>query len=161
MHRTRDPRARAARVLAVTAVLVTLEAPCAFGEGFPVPSIAWAPRQYVCYRSRGPIEIDGALTEDDWQNAPWTEAFIDIEGEEKPAPRFLTRAKMLWDDAHFYVACEMEEPDVWATLTTRAAVIFHDNDFEVFIDPNGDTHEYYELEVNALGTEWDLLLIRP
>jgi hypothetical protein len=40
-------------------------------------------------------------------------------------------------------------------------VIFHDNDFEVFIDPNGDNHEYYEIEINALNTEWDLLLPRP
>jgi hypothetical protein len=55
----------------------------------------------------------------------------------------------------------MEEPDVWATLTERDSVIFRDNDFEVFIDPNGDNHEYYELEINALGTTWDLLLPRP
>jgi hypothetical protein len=40
-------------------------------------------------------------------------------------------------------------------------VIYQDNDFEVFIDPDGDSHEYYELEVNALNTVWDLLLIRP
>jgi hypothetical protein len=68
---------------------------------------------------------------------------------------------MLWDDHYFYIAAEMEEPHVWATLVDRDAVIFQDNDFEVFIDPNGDTHEYYELEVNALGTEWDLLLVKP
>ena len=55
----------------------------------------------------------------------------------------------------------MEEPDVWGTLTARDSVIFHDNDFEVFIDPDGDTHAYYELEVNALGTPWDLMLIKP
>ena len=30
-----------------------------------------------------------------------------------------------------------------------------------FIDPNGDSHEYYEFEINALGTGWDLLLPRP
>jgi hypothetical protein len=40
-------------------------------------------------------------------------------------------------------------------------VIFRDHDFEVFIDPNGDSHEYYEFEINALGTTWDLLLPRP
>ncbi|MFQ6045442.1 MAG: carbohydrate-binding family 9-like protein, partial [Gemmatimonadales bacterium] len=40
-------------------------------------------------------------------------------------------------------------------------VIYHDNDFEVFIDPNGDTHAYYELEINALGTVWDLFLVKP
>ena len=40
-----------------------------------------------------------------------------------------------------------------ARLTKHDAVIFHDNDFEVFIDPDGDNHEYYELELNALNTD--------
>src|SRR5262249_51380590 len=39
--------------------------------------------------------------------------------------------------------------------------IFNDNDFEVFIDPDGDNHLYAEFEINALNTSWDLLLIRP
>ena len=68
---------------------------------------------------------------------------------------------MLWDDEHFYIAAQMEEPHVWGTLTKHDSVIFHDNDFEVFIDPDGDNHEYYELEINALNTTWDLFLPRP
>ena len=68
---------------------------------------------------------------------------------------------MLWDDAYFYIGAELEEPHVWATLTEHDSVIFHDNDFEVFIDPDGDNHEYYEFEINALGTYWDLLLPKP
>ena len=55
----------------------------------------------------------------------------------------------------------MEEPHVWGTLTKHDSVIFHDNDFEVFIDPDGDNHEYYEIEINALNTEWDLFLKKP
>jgi hypothetical protein len=124
-------------------------------------ALPFAPRAYVAYRVAGGIGTDGRLTEPAWSAAPWTEVFIDIEGAIRPVPRFRTRAKMLWDDEHFYVAAEMEEPDLWATLTERDAVIFQDNDFEVFIDPDGDTHAYYELEVNALGTPWDLMLIKP
>ena len=86
-------------------------------------------------------------------------AFVDIEGDARPRPRFATRMKMLWDDEFFYIAADMQEPDIWGTLTTRDSVIFQDNDFEVFIDPDGDTHEYYELEINALKTAWDLLLV--
>ncbi|NMB72852.1 MAG: carbohydrate-binding family 9-like protein, partial [Bacteroidales bacterium] len=47
------------------------------------------------------------------------------------------------------------------TITQRDAVIFHDNDFEIFIDPDGDTHYYYEIELNAFNTVWDLFLSRP
>ncbi len=122
---------------------------------------AFAPKQYVAYRAAPGMAIDGKLDEPSWSAAPWTDAFVDIEGDRRPLPHFRTRAKMLWDAEYFYVAADMEEPDVWATLTERDSVIFRDNDFEVFIDPDGDTHAYYELEVNALGTVWDLMLIKP
>ena len=119
------------------------------------------PQGYVCYHASGPVKIDGQLDEAAWQPAPWTQHFTDIEGDAKPKPRFRTRAKMLWDDEYFYVAAELEEPHVWGTLTKHDAVIFHDNDFEVFIDPDGDSHEYDEFEMNALNTGWDLRLKKP
>ncbi|HET7696883.1 MAG TPA: FAD:protein FMN transferase [Vicinamibacterales bacterium] len=130
----------------------------------PVPDLEaapFAPRSYVAYRPASPVKVDGKLDEAAWASAPWTDAFVDIEGDARPRPRFRTRAKMLWDDAFFYVAADLDEPDVWATLTERDSIIFRDNDFEIFIDPDGDTHAYAELEVNALGTPWDLLLIKP
>lgn len=119
------------------------------------------PLGYLCHRAFEEVLIDGKLEDDAWKAASWTSAFVDIEGDAKPRPRFKTRAKMLWDDRYFYVAAEMEEPHVWATLTKHDSVIFHDNDFEVFIDPDSDNHEYYEIEINALNTGWDLLLRKP
>jgi hypothetical protein len=130
-------------------------------QAFPVPKIPYAPPQYICYRTPQALTIDGRLDEPAWKKAPWTELFVDIEGSLKPTPRYKTRAKMLWDADCFYVGAEMQEPDIWATLTERDSIIFYDNDFELFIDPAGSTHLYYELEINALGTEWDLLLVKP
>ncbi len=122
---------------------------------------AQEPKGYVCYRATGPIQINGRLNETAWRNVPWTEDFVDIEGSARPKPRFRTRAKMLWDQNYLYIGADMEEPHVWGTLTRHDSVIFHDNDFEVFIDPNGDNHEYYELEINVLNTTWDLFLPLP
>ncbi len=96
-----------------------------------------------------------------WLDAPWSLDFVDIEGDVKPKPWFRTRVKMLWDDEYFYVGAELEEPHLWATQTAHDSVIFHENDFEVFIDPDGDNHDYYEYEINALGTDWDLRLPKP
>jgi hypothetical protein len=127
----------------------------------PIAETYLPPRHYLCYRASGPISIDGRLNEKAWQDAPWTEDFVDIEGDRRPRPRFRTRAKMLWDDYYFYVAAELEEPHVWATLTEHDSVIFQDNDFEVFIDPAGSNHNYAEFEINALNTGWDLLLRKP
>ena len=129
--------------------------------GFDKPNLEFAPRQYICPRADGPVVIDGKLDEKAWEAAAWTDDFVDIEGPVGSAPAHRTVVRMLWDDNYFYFAAQMDEPHVWGTLEQRDAVIYHDNDFEVFIDPDGDNHLYYELEINALGTEWDLMLIKP
>ena len=116
---------------------------------------------YVAGQMKSPPVIDGKLDDPAWVDAPWTIEFGDIEGDAKPRPRFLTRAKMGWDKDYFYIAADMEEPHVWGTLTKRDSIIYNDNDFEVFIDPDGDNLDYYELEVNALNTQFDLMLTRP
>jgi hypothetical protein len=116
---------------------------------------------YVVHKSTGQLTMDGSMDERSWSKTAWTNPFRDIQGETEPMPFYQTRAKMLWDDDYFYYAAELEDPHVWATLSERDAVIFMDNNFEIFIDPDGDTHNYYELEINALGTFWDLLLTKP
>jgi Carbohydrate family 9 binding domain-like len=136
----------------------------AMGPAWPAPpvqSVPLAPRGYVCYQASSPISVDGRLDDPAWTHAPWTDRFVDIEGDARPRPEFSTRAKLLWDDTYLYVGADLEEPRLWATMTEHDAVIFRDHDFEVFIDPNGDSHEYYEFEINARGTFWDLLLPRP
>jgi hypothetical protein len=145
------------RVLLKLVCLISILYP----QAFPTPKIEYNPKTYICYKSDMPILIDGKLDDESWQNAEWTDSFVDIEGNLKPLPFFDTKAKMLWDENYFYFAAHMEEPHIWATLTARDAVIFYDNDFEIFLDPDGDTHNYYELEVNAFETEWDLLLLKP
>lgn len=103
----------------------------------------------------------GDLSQGMWRDAPWTAEFQDIEGPSRPAPRHKTRVKMMWDDRFLYIGAEMDEPDLWATYTEHDSVIFHENDFEVFLDPDGDNHDYFEYEINALGTDWDLRLPKP
>lgn len=123
--------------------------------------VTFDPPGYVCYKISRPISVDGKLTPGEWDDIPWTNGFRDIEGDKRPAPHLLTRAKMAWDNNGMYFAALMEEPHVWATITEHDAVIFHDNDFEIFLNPSGDTHNYLEYEVNALGTVWDLYLSKP
>lgn len=128
------------------------------------PGVAWhgedfiAPRHYVCYQARTAINVDGKLNDAAWKDVPWSEKFIDIEGSKKANPPYATRVKMLWDSEYFYIGAQLEEPHVWATLKKHDSVIFQDNDFEVFIDPDADNHRYMEYEINAFGTDWDLYL---
>ena len=130
-------------------------------SGDPTPKKpSYAPKRYACVFATTPITMDGKLDDAAWETASWSDAFVDIQGPELPAPRYRTRMKMLWDDTYLYIGAQMDEPHVWATLRNHDDIVFRDNDFEVFIDPDGDTREYYELEVNALGTIFDLYLHR-
>src|SRR5438874_5762325 len=67
-----------------------------------------------------------------------------------------TRAAALWDDEFLYVGFWAEEPFVRASLTERDSLIFVENDLELFID-GGES--YYEFEVNALGTVYEVFFI--
>jgi uncharacterized lipoprotein YddW (UPF0748 family) len=107
----------------------------------------------------GEMVIDGKL--DEWGNTPQTAEFVDISGRDELKPYLKTVAMMMWDSSYLYIAAEMEEPHLWATIRERDKVIYYDNDFEVFIDPDGDTHNYAEIELNAFNTVWDLFLTRP
>ncbi|WP_406683801.1 carbohydrate-binding family 9-like protein [Seonamhaeicola sp. MEBiC1930] len=117
------------------------------------------PRQYIAYKTSETIKVDGEETETSWEKIEWSNPFIDIQGVK--IPKYKTQVKMLWDDTYFYILAKLEEPHVWGHLVKRDTIIFHNNDFEVFIDPDGDSHNYYELEINALNTVWDLFVSKP
>lgn len=118
-------------------------------------------RRYVCPRTAERIDLGGSEPDPAWDNIPMSAAFVDITGDPELAPRFETRVQMAWDDDYFYFRASLEEPHVWGTITEKNAVMFEDNDFEIFIDPDGDGLNYYEFEINALSSIWELSLPKP
>ncbi|SFD31634.1 Carbohydrate family 9 binding domain-like [Chitinophaga sp. CF118] len=120
-----------------------------------------APRQYHCYQTLTPIKLDGKPDEKAWQQTAWSDDFTDIEGDKQPEPPMRTRLKMLWDSRYLYIFAELEDENIWATLHQHDTIIFQDNDFEIFVDPDGDTHEYFEIEINPHNTIMDLFMPRP
>jgi len=125
------------------------------------PAVKFNPPTYVCYKTSATITVDGKLSPEEWDAIPLASALVDIEGSKRPNPFLNTELKMAYNDEGMFFAVLMEEPHVWATITEHDAVIFHDNDFEIFLNPTNDTHNYLEYEVNALGTVWDLYLSKP
>jgi hypothetical protein len=119
------------------------------------------PKGYVVQHTSQPLTLDGNLQESDWQKAAWTTDFVDIEGVKKPLPTFQTRVKMLWNDSTLFVAATLQEPQIWAYQTHHDDIIYKDNDFEIFIDPDNNAHQYFEIEVNAINKIFDLYLPKP
>lgn len=109
---------------------------------------------YTAYKTAAAPQIDGRLDESVWQTAPRSSAFRDlISGKETIHD---TRAAVLWDDEFLYVAYWIEEPNVQATLTERDALIYMDNDVELFI---AGKDAYYEFEINSFGTIYEVIFI--
>lgn len=142
------PNLTAAAAWAISAVLPAKAQPPAYE----------LPPACVCQRTTAPIIIDGRADEADWRAAIPLQPLRDIEGTGIPDR---TCIRLLWDDSCLYVHATMQEEHVWASQREHDSVIYQDPDFEVFIDPDGDGCNYLELEVNALGTTWDLFLPSP
>ncbi|KAE9085866.1 hypothetical protein PF010_g20307 [Phytophthora fragariae] len=127
------------------------------------------PRRYAAYHLPPPpdqlstsITIDGVLDEKVWAEVAWSEPFQDIQGPHFwSQPWFTTKFKLRYDQQFLYVGAYLEETEVWANVSKRNDVIFHDNDFEVFVDADGSTHNYKEFELNARNATWNLWLNRP
>lgn len=150
------PRADLSLVL-----LTALASPATPAVGASAGQMPGAAREYHAPPAVSPPAIDGSLDDAAWRAAPWTEPFVDIRGEGWRDPHLETRAKIVWDERFLYLGAELEEPHLWATLADRDAILYREHDFEVFLDPDGDGLAYYELEINALGTEFDLFLDKP
>ncbi len=114
----------------------------------------WKPGHYTAHRASSPIIADGRAASAAWTAAPRTPRFVDmLTGASAPMN---TTAAALWDDEALYIAFWAEEPAVTATMTERDALLFFDNDLEIFID-GGEA--YYELELNALGTVYEVFYV--
>lgn len=119
------------------------------------------PSQYTVLKTTEKMTIDGMDNEKAWEKAPWTPAFTDISTGEEINSKNEAKCKMLWDNDFLYVYAYFNEPNLWASITKHDASVFQDNAFEMFISPGGGTYNYFEFQINAGGTVWDLFLPRP
>jgi len=114
----------------------------------------WQPTGYTATRATGPVLVDGDLTKPVWQGVPRTSRFVHLVTGE-PAP-LDTTAAVIWDEQAMYVGFWVAEPQVTATMTDRDALLFYENDVEVFV---AGSDCYYELEVNALGVVYEVFYV--
>ncbi len=105
---------------------------------------------HQCIRAVQPVQVDGYLDENVWQEAQPLQLFS-TDGKEKPVRP--TVARMACDESYLYVAFECTDPDVWCTYTGRDEPLFKEENVEVFVLPEQDV--YYEFECNARGALFD------
>lgn len=106
--------------------------------------------EYVIYRARTPIVVDGRLDEMEWFGAPdvGRYSFPRYESGKKEQ----TVAKLLWDDQYLYAAFVAEDAHIWAVHTERDSQVWLDDAVEIFTSPDPERpNAYFNFEMNALG----------
>jgi hypothetical protein len=108
----------------------------------------------IAGKSRKQIKIDGKLNESFWKNASKSNKFWLSSG--KSVAPIQTTVLTAMDDKNLYVAFQVEDHDIYATLKNTDDPLYdHDDVVEVFIDANGDRKIYYEMQISALGVKFD------
>ena len=46
----------------------------------PVPAVPFAPPVYTCHRAKKEFHLDGNINKPFWEDAPYTDEFLDIQG---------------------------------------------------------------------------------
>jgi hypothetical protein len=110
-----------------------------------------------CIQAHAPHELDADPAQPHWLSCDVLEMFDAAKGT-SPAQR--TSVRTLWTPAEWRVLFSCEDADPWATLTQRDAQLFTEETVEVFFDSVGDLESYYELELNPIGTELDIVFRR-
>jgi hypothetical protein len=102
------------------------------------------------------ISVNGVLDDVAWEKAQPLSDFAVFW--EKRKPRTATTARLLWDNNYLYFCAEMEDHDLFATVTERNGQTWYDDVFELFFKPSPKGLAYYEFQVNAANTHLELFL---
>ncbi|MFN0063392.1 MAG: carbohydrate-binding family 9-like protein [Myxococcaceae bacterium] len=115
------------------------------GTESPVP-------EYRVARVNASPRIDGVLDEPVWKSAARVPLVNSLTGQPARAPTF---ARLLHDGSTLYVAFECQDADVWGTFRKPDSPIYNEEVVELFLDPDGDERDYYEVEVSPHNVVFD------
>ncbi|MDB5050350.1 MAG: hypothetical protein JWO30_3421 [Fibrobacteres bacterium] len=116
---------------------------------------------HACRPIADEIKIDGVLDEPQWQGLDTLRLMLN----NAPAggkPTVETKVLTAWSQTRLYVAYIVSAKNVKNTTTQHDADAMYSQDVvEMFIDPDGDGKNYFELEWNCLNTSLDFFFTAP
>ncbi|MCY3741798.1 MAG: DUF5916 domain-containing protein [Candidatus Poribacteria bacterium] len=118
--------------------------------------------QAEAYRTYESVEIDGELTESDWQNATPIRQFIQFEPDAGASLTEATEVRILYDERHIYFGFVCSEPDrskIVANKMRRDAMMWDQDNVFVLLDTYNDRRSGFFFRVNPLGAREDVALM--
>lgn len=108
----------------------------------------WAAEEFV---------IDGKADEPAWAAAQRIDHFyLPWLGDQSRSAQSATEARLLWNREYLYFFAELEDADVFADVKEHDGQTWDNDVFELFFKPADDKAGYYEFQVNAAATVFDM-----
>lgn len=127
-------------------------------RSIPDPAQWPAPKRIVVPKLRGPVTIDGDLTEPVWARAAVLDRLVLPDGS-GPA-REATVVRIWYDDEALHLGWTCTDTDIQATLTARDSKFWEEEVVEFFVTRRELTR-YFELQWNPLGGVFDAIIHNP
>ena len=106
----------------------------------------------------GPITIDGNLDDPGWQGAAVADNFAEVFPGDLTRPPIAIRALLTYDKNYLYVAFQIQDDPSRIRYALRDRDRIYQDDFVgIMLDPFGQGAWAYELFVNPLGIQGELL----
>lgn len=111
---------------------------------------------YKCNKILTPLKLTGKLDDPQWQKANTVQLTDAVTGT---AGRFATEVRALYDDNFLYVGFKSEDNYVWGSATERNGPIWNEECVEIFINPSGAAHQYYEINLSPNNVIFDACVL--
>lgn len=116
---------------------------------------------HTCRPMPDSVKIDGILDDKAWQGLD-TLRLLRNNAPAGGAPSAETKVLVGWSNTRLYVAFIADSKNVKNTVTKHDDDGLYQQDVvELFIDPDGDGKNYFELEWNCLNTSLDFFFTDP
>ena len=118
--------------------------------------------QAEAYRTYESVEVDGELTESDWQKATPIRQFIQFEPDVGTPLTEATEVRILYDDRHIYFGFVCSEPDrskIIANKMRRDTMLWDNDNVFVLLDTYNDRRSGFFFRVNPLGAREDVAIM--
>ncbi|HEX2679354.1 MAG TPA: carbohydrate-binding family 9-like protein, partial [Polyangiales bacterium] len=107
----------------------------------------------VARRTAQPIVVDGKLDEMDWKGAQPSGPLVNTMNGGKGAVDASVR--VAYDADNLYIGFVVSDEDLISKFTKNDEHLWEQDCVEVMIDPDGDTKNYFEIQVSPRGVSFD------
>lgn len=138
--------------LNISSILIT--------SGLATSVMANTPYTYNALQTDTPPVIDGVLDDASWHNAKATSLFV-LHNNGQYIALSDTWAKVTYDADNLYIAYWAQDRHLSTSYQNHDDPTYQNDDtVEVFLDPDGDGKNYYELGI-SLNTAYDVVIHQP